>query len=116
MLIDESKESVVALLDVDNFELSKSGFSENGEVMVVGEVARLDVELVEDLSLSDEVGPNLFNLSVLQLISPVVVVILDLNHEEIPVTENVGIDLHLNVAHINKIISNNKSLIYLYID
>jgi hypothetical protein len=59
MLIDESKESVVALLDVDNFELSKSGFSENGEVVVVGEVARLDVELVEDLSLSDEVGPNL---------------------------------------------------------
>ena len=85
--------------DVDDPELAKMSLSKHTEVMVGGEVAALDVELVEDVSGGDVVGPNILDMGVLQLVVPVVMVLVDFGTEEAPVALDVSVYLDYGVAH-----------------
>ena len=76
------------------------GLSKDAEVMVVGEMSRLDVELVENMSGCDEVSPDLFDLGVLELVGPVVVMLGDFTLKMTPVGMDIRIDLNNYVAHI----------------
>jgi hypothetical protein len=99
----ESEEGVVALLDVDDPVVAVEGLSEDGEVVVVGEVSGLDVELEDGVIGSDVVDPSLLDHCVFKLMNPVMVVVADLRLHETPVGVDVGIDFNNYEAHINKI-------------
>lgn len=94
--------------DVDDPEISMMGLSEDAEVMVGGEMSRLDVELVEDMSGCHEVGPDLFDVGVLELVGPVVVMFVDFSLKMTPVGMDFRVDLNNYVAHININISCNR--------
>jgi hypothetical protein len=91
----------VSFYDVDDPEISKMGLSKDAEVMVVGEMSRLDVKLVENMSGCHAVGPDLFDVGVLELVGPVVVMLVDFSLKMTPVGMDVRIDLNNYVAHIN---------------
>lgn len=59
-----SEEGVVAFLDVNDPVAAVESLSEDSEVVVVGEMAGLDVELEDGVMMSDEVYPSLFDDSV----------------------------------------------------
>lgn len=90
----------MSFLDVKNPELSELGFSEDGEMVVGWEVTTLDVVLIEDVSWGNQVGPNFFNVCILKLVMPMVVMLGDLAGEETPVALDVSIDFNHLEAHL----------------
>lgn len=76
----------MSFYDVDDPVETVLCFCKDGEVMVVGEVSALDVELVDPVVMSDVPDPNLLNVGILQFIVPVVVVFSDFFDIEAPVT------------------------------
>lgn len=57
----------MSLLDVDEFSMVSSDFPEDGEVVVVSEMASLDVSLVKPIMVPDFIAPESFDVGVLQL-------------------------------------------------
>lgn len=97
-----SEEAVVAFRNVDDSVHSVEDFSQDGEVVVMGEVARLDLELDEGVVVSDEVDHGFGDLCVFELVGPVVVMVADLLLQEAPVGDDFGVHLNNYVAHINQ--------------
>jgi hypothetical protein len=104
MIDDKSEEGGVSLLDVVDSVVSVFDLGEDGEVVMVGEVSGLDVELEEGMSGGDLIDPDLLDLGVLQLGRIVVVVLVDLHHDEVPVAQDLGIHVNNQIAHRNKTI------------
>lgn len=98
--------------DVKDPEDSEISFSENCEVVVMGEMARLDVVLVLDMSGSEHIDPNFLDVGVFKHVGEVMMVMLDLMHEMTPMLINFGVYLNNYVTHTNKIISYIQSIIY----
>jgi hypothetical protein len=57
----------VSLNGIQDPEMTVFGLSKDCEVMVVGEMASFDVELIENFMMADSVSPNLINGCVLKL-------------------------------------------------
>ena len=69
----------MSFLDVeDSVSVKIAMFSEDSEVMMLGKVSTLDVELIEHMSWSCMLSPNFLNVGVLEFMMPVVVMLADL--------------------------------------
>jgi len=65
----------VSFLNVDDLVVSEVGFSKDCEMMMVGEMSTLDMELVKYVSWCNKVCPYFFDVGVFQLLMPMVVVL-----------------------------------------
>ena len=88
----------MAFFNIDDLGVSVPDFREDGEVVMVREVAGLDVELVEHIMVADPVSPNLLQDCVLELMVQNGVVRADYD-ELLPVQGHVLIDHNFSVGH-----------------
>jgi hypothetical protein len=54
----------MALGYVEDLVVSMLNFCQNRKMVMMGEVASLNVELIEDFMMTDTKSPNLFNMSI----------------------------------------------------
>lgn len=96
----------MSFFDAEDSVLTVMGLSLNGEVVVLGEVAALDVETVEPMVMADVFLPDLGNFSLLQFLMVFVVlgVSLDLFDVQVPVSIDLGGCLNDLIAHSSKLI------------
>lgn len=92
----------MSFLDIDDPVIAVESFSEYGEVVVVGEVSGLDLELNEGVGGANEVDLGFSDLCVFELVGPVVVMVVNLLLQETPVGDDVAVHLNNYVAHINQ--------------
>lgn len=86
--------------DVDDpSALEVAVLGQHTEVMMVGEMSALDVELVEDMSGSGMLNPHILDVCVLEFVVPVMVVLGDLSGDEAPMGMDVRVDLNNGVTH-----------------
>jgi hypothetical protein len=88
----------VSLNGIQDSEMTVFGLSKDCEVMVMGEMASFDVELIEHIVMADSVSPNLLNDWVLKLAFEDMVMVR-LFGDMAPMIINVSIDLNFNVWH-----------------
>lgn len=103
----------MALVDVDDTVLPVQGFHQDCEVVVLGEVPAFDVELVEPIVMSNMLLPDLFDVSIIQLLLPVMMVHLYFFGVQTPVSHHFG--SHCNHLETHPIIIN-KSITYSHLN
>jgi len=103
----------MTLDDVENLVVSMSGLGQNCEVMVVGEVSALALELIDPFVMANPVDPHSLNLHLLHFFSPVMVMTLDFFDIDVPVSPDLRIGLDLYEGHQILLIYNySRSVIY----
>ena len=89
----------MAFLHVDDFEVIVLNITEYREMMVVGEMSSLNVELIEHFMVMDPVSPNMLDDGVLQLMLEMMVMMEQFLKESLPVSLDMDIDFNFLVRH-----------------
>ncbi len=67
MYDQQSKESLVSLMNIKNLVMVSPNFPKNGKVVVVSKMTSLDMGMIKIVMMSNFIAPKLLNVRVLKL-------------------------------------------------